>query len=122
MKSKENLFGAWAVLIGVVVAVILGVLQKYVLVTYSGWLYVLLAILGVIIGIVSVPNDSREAMTFLLATTVLVIVSSEGQQRLILIGDVGLLIVTILNALLTMFIPATIVVALKTVFSVASVK
>jgi hypothetical protein len=33
-----------------------------------------------------------------------------------------LLIVTILNALLTMFIPATIIVALKTVFSVASIK
>ncbi len=122
MKSRENLWGAWAVLLGVIVAVAFGVFQKTVLISYNQWIYLTLAILGTIIGIVSVGNDAKESMTFLLATVSLVIVSSMGQQRLILVGDVGILIVTILNALLTMFIPATIIVALKTVFSVASVK
>ena len=44
-----------------------------------------------------------------------------GQDNLILVGNVGIKIVVILNALLTMFIPATIIVALKTVFSVAKI-
>ena len=122
MKSRENLIGAYAVLSGVIAAIILGIFQKFILVSYSGWIYLLLAILGVIVGGVSVSNDSRESLVFLLATISLVIVSSEGQQRLLVVGDVGITIVVILNALLTMFIPATIVVALKTVFSVASVK
>jgi hypothetical protein len=123
MKSRENLIGAWAVLSGVIIAVILGIFQNKVLVSYNMWIYLLLAFLGVVIGFVSVStNDSKEAVIFLLATISLVIVSSEGQQRLVLVGEVGFLMVTILNALLTMFVPATIVVALKTVFSIASVK
>lgn len=123
MKSKENLIGAWAVLSGVIIAVILGIFQNKVLVSYNAWIYLLLAFLGVVIGVVSVStSDSKEAVIFLLATISLVIVSSEGQQRLVLVGEVGFLMVTILNALLTMFVPATIVVALKTVFSIASVR
>lgn len=122
MKSKENLFGAWMVLIGVVIAIILGIFQKYILFAYNVWIYIILAVLGIIIGVVSVSNDSREAVTFLFATLCLVIVSSEGQQRLIIIGEVGLLMVAILHALLIMFIPATIVVALKTLFAIASIK
>lgn len=122
MKSRENLLGAWAVLLGVVIAITLGIFQKTVLIAYEPWVYVILAVIGIIVGLMSVNADSRESTTFLLATVSLVIVSSMGQERLILIGNVGLFIVTILNALLTMFIPATIIVALKTVFSVASVK
>ena len=78
--------------------------------------------LGVIIGLMSGREDSKDSITFLLATTSLVIVSSMGQERLILVGETGLLIVTILNALVTMFIPATIIVAVKAVFSIASLK
>jgi len=122
MKSRENLVGAWAVLIGVIIAISLGVFQRTVLISYNAWVYVFLALLGVIIGIVSVSSDSKDGITFLLATVSLVIVASEGQQRLLVVGNVGILIVTILNALLTMFIPATIIVALKTLFSIASVR
>ena len=89
---------------------------------YGVWIYSLLAILGIFIGIVSVSNDSREAITFLLATVSLVIVSALGQERLIVIKDIGILIVVILNALLTLIIPATIIVAVKTLFSIASVR
>ena len=122
MKSKENLTGAWAVLIGVVIAIIFGIFQETILVSYTSWIYVLLASLGVIIGFVSVSSDSKDSVTFLLATVSLVIVCSIGQEKLALIGTFGLFMGTIFNTLLIMFIPATIVVALKTVFSVANVE
>ncbi|MEK6874102.1 MAG: hypothetical protein AABW91_04610 [Nanoarchaeota archaeon] len=122
MKSRENLVGAYAVLFGVIIAVVFGIFQRFILVSWIGWIYAVLALIGLLIGAISVSNDSKEAMTFLLATVSLVIVSAMGQERLILIGDIGLLIITILNALLTMFVPATIIVALKTVFSIASLK
>ena len=121
MKSKENLIGAWAVLTGVIIALIFGLFQQYVITSYKGAIYLTLAFIGVLIGLVGIRSDSSESTTSLFAIISLVIVSSMGQERLILFGEVGLVIVTILNALLTMFIPATIVVALKTVFSVARV-
>jgi len=121
MKSKENLIGAYVLLSGVIIALVLGTLQASTLTQYRDWVYILLAVLGVIVGFASVSNDSKEATTFLLASISLVIVSSMGQDNLILVGAMGVKIVVILNALLTMFIPATIVVALKTVFSVAKV-
>jgi len=121
MKSKENLFGAYAVLAGVVLALTLGFFQASFIQARQEWLYALLAIIGIIVGFASVSNDSRDATTFLLASISLVIVSSMGQDNLILLGEFGIKIVVILNALLTMFIPATIIVALKTVFSVARI-
>jgi hypothetical protein len=121
MKSKENLFGAYVLLAGVVLALILGFFQASFIGARQDWLYVVLAVLGIIVGAASVGNGSKEANTFLLASISLVIVSSMGQDNLILVGNMGVKIVVILNALLTMFIPATIVVALKTVFSVARV-
>ena len=120
MKSKENLIGAWAILVGVVVAIVAGIFQNEVLPQYNQWVYLLLAILGIIIGLVSVSGSSKETTTFLLATVSLVIVSSLGKSSLILASDIGGLIGTILNSLVIMFIPATIIVALKSVFSVAS--
>ena len=91
---------------------------------YFWWIVgsIILVILGVIIGFFSVRTDSQQQATvFLLATVSLVIVSSMGQERLIVIREIGIPLITILNALLTMFIPATIIVAVKTLFSVASV-
>ena len=120
MKSKENLIGAWAILVGVVVAIVAGIFQNEVLPQYNQWVYLLLAILGIIIGLVSVSGSSKETTTFLLATVSLVIVSSLGKSSLILASNIGGLIGTILNSLVIMFIPATIIVALKSVFSVAS--
>ena len=122
MKSKENLIGAWAVLIGVVAAISLIIFQETVLTSRNNWIYAMLAVLGVIVGLASITENSRDSVTFLLATMSLVIVSYMGRSSLTLVGDVGLFIVNILDALLTLFIPATIIVALKTVFSIASFK
>tara|TARA_Y100000310_G_C20306725_1_gene634302 strand:+ start:328 stop:696 length:369 start_codon:yes stop_codon:yes gene_type:complete len=121
MKSQENLFGAYAVLAGVVLALTLGFFQASFIQARQEWLYALLAIIGIVVGFASVGNDSKDATTFLLASISLVIVSAMGQDNLVLVGEFGVKIVVILNALLTMFIPATIIVALKTVFSVAKV-
>ncbi|HRZ85695.1 MAG TPA: hypothetical protein P5277_02845 [Candidatus Paceibacterota bacterium] len=121
MKSRENLLSAWALLVGVIMAIILAVLQ----ITFSPkpeWVYILLAVLGIIIGISTSMGDKENLMTFLLATTCLVIVSSMGQSAVTLTDEIKKIIGTILTALLTMFIPATIIIAVKTVFSAASVK
>jgi len=116
MKSQENLVGAYALLIGVIITVALGISQAI----FIDAVYAFLSIMGIVVGFASVGSDSKDATTFLLASVSLVIVSSLGQE-ILSIGKFGIMISVILDTLLIFFIPATIIVALKTVFSVARV-
>ena len=126
IKAQENSIGAWAFFIGVVLALIIGLSATIfaipTVVKYSAQIYGVLVILGLIIGFVGVSG--RDAQSFLWAGAVLVIVSRFGmdgvQGSLIGIG-VGDAVSSVFAALLAMFVPATIVVALKTVFSLARI-
>jgi len=126
IKSRENSVGAWAFLIGVILATLIGIstalIPVPILNTYSAAIYAILVILGIIIGFVNVaPKDSP---TFLIAGAVLVIVSKFGMDSVhgSLIGiGVGDFVVSVFGALLALFVPATIIVALKTVFSIAKI-
>ena len=68
--------------------------------------------------------EGKENQTFLIAGAIIVIVSKFGRESVIgsLIGlGLGDVVSSIFGALLILFIPATIIVALKTVFSIAKV-
>lgn len=126
LKSKENSIGAWAFLIGVILAIIIGISTTLfsipVLTTYSAQIYAILVILGLIVGFLNVTG--KDTQTFLWAGTALVIVSKFGMESVVgsLIGiGIGDAVASIFGALLVLFVPATIIVALKTVFSIANV-
>ena len=122
VKSKENLLGAYAFLVGVILAVIMGLLQKSITGSSASNIpYIILVILGVLVGSLNVGD--KDSMTFLFASVSLVIVSGFGQSALIYVASVPVLssLSAILAALLVMFIPATIIVSLKTVFSIAQI-
>jgi len=126
IKSKENSLGAWAFLLGVILAVIIGLSASLisipVLTTYNKAIYGILIILGLIVGFMNVTG--RDSEIFMLSGTVLVIVSKFGMDSVSgsLIGiGVGNIVTSVFGALLVLFVPATIVVALKTVFSIAKV-
>jgi len=122
IRSRENLIGAWAFLIGVVLAIIIGTFATFFGAgNISPTLLALLAVLGLVVGYFVAEKDVK---TFLLASVSLVVVSFAGIQGLVLSAalgqfDLNKFITTILGTLLFLFIPATIVVALKTVFSIA---
>jgi hypothetical protein len=126
IKSRENVLGAWSFLVGVILAIIIGTSTSLVsiplLTKYSAQLYGILVLLGLIVGFMNVGG--KDSQTFLIAGTVLVIVSRFGmesvQGSLIGIG-VGGAVSSIFGALLALFVPATIIVALKTVFSIANI-
>lgn len=127
LRSKENVLGAWSFLIGVILAVVIGIatvlLPFSALTKFSSIIYGILILLGIIIGFWNVPVG-RESQTFLIASAVLVIVSKFGMESISgsLIG-IGLddMVRSVFGALLVLFVPATIIAALKTVFSVANV-
>ena len=126
MKSKENSLGAWAFLIGVILAIIIGIVPSLIsipaLTNYSDMMWGILVILGLIVGFMNVT--SKDAQTFMIAGAILVIVSGFGMESVkgSLLG-IGIIdaVRTIFSALLALFVPATIIVALKTVFSIAKV-
>ena len=126
IKSRENNIGAWAFLIGVILAIIIGLATTLTPIPeftkYNSQIYVILAILGLIVGFMNVTG--KDSQTFLIAGAVLVIVSRFGMEGVSgsLIGfQIADAVKTIFGALLVLFAPATIVVALKTVFGIARV-
>jgi len=126
IKSRENTLGAWASLAGVILAVIIGISAKMLpipmIVKYSTQMYALLLILGMIVGYMN--SKTRDPQVFLYSSAILIIVSRFGMDSVTgsLIGyPIAETIKTVFSALTTLFVPATIVVALKTIFSISKI-
>jgi hypothetical protein len=106
-KKNSNFIGSWAFLIGFILALLFGLIG----VTESiAWL---LVVLGLVVGFMNVGG--KESQAFLMSGAVLVIVSALGGQAMSIIPLIG----EVLNAMLLLFIPATVIVALKSVFVMA---
>jgi uncharacterized membrane protein len=118
IRSRENLWGAWAFLIGVVLALVAGILSFG---SIHPIILGILAVLGLVIGFVNVSD--KDVNTFLITGVSLVIVSFAGIQGISgaeIIGiNIGKIIASTLGALLVLLVPATIVVAIKSLFSIA---
>ncbi|MBS3172494.1 hypothetical protein J4438_02865 [Candidatus Woesearchaeota archaeon] len=104
--AKNNKVGGWAFLIGVILAVVFGFFNS----TGMVWILVLL---GLLIGLFNI--DPKEIQTFLFAGTVLVIVGAFAGQTLSEIQYLQ----DIFSNLVALFGPATIIVAIKSLFGLA---
>lgn len=118
IRSRENLIGAWAFLFGIVLAVLVGLFAGE---RTNPLILGILALLGLVVGFFV---SEKNVQIFLLASVSLVIVSFAGIQGLVLSAavmgiNIGKIVASILGALLVLFVPSTIIVALKTVFSLA---
>lgn len=128
IRSHENSFGAWTFLIGVILAVVIGLgtssfLSITSLMQYSPQIYAVLVLLGLVVGF-SIKVSSRDSQTFLVAAAILVVVSKFGMESVTgsLIGiGIGDTVSSVFGALLALFVPATIIVALKTLFSITKI-
>ena len=115
--AKEKMIGAWGFMVGVVLAVIMGLFGFQ-----SSWAYILLVVLGLVIGFVNVTD--KDSINFLLASLALVIVGGLGNNTLIFISNISPILnvlSNVMSSLLVLFVPATVIVALKTVFSIARI-
>ena len=107
--AKNNALGAWAFLVGVILAIVLGALKL----TTAGAVSTVIVILGLVVGLLNIAD--KEVKDFLLAGAVLVIVSSLGKTTLSAVSIVS----SITDALVMLFVPALIVVSVKAIFSSA---
>jgi len=106
-KNGKTLLGSWAFLVGVILAIL------FMFLAVTSWLPWLLVVLGLIIGLLNITD--KEVQPFLMAGLILVLVSYFGGETLGTITYLGRL----MDNLLMLFVPATIVVALKSVFVLA---
>ncbi|MEK6926341.1 MAG: hypothetical protein AABW50_03625 [Nanoarchaeota archaeon] len=107
-KKQSNMWGSWAFLIGVILAVVFGLAG-----VMTSTLMIILVIIGLLVGLLNIGDE--EVQPFLMSGAVLIIAAAFGQQA---VGAISFL-ENILSALLIVFVPATIIVALKNVFSMA---
>jgi hypothetical protein len=107
---NKNLVGSWSFLIGIFLAMVLGLGFTGVYQTEILWAVFLL---GIVVGLLNIPVE--EISGFLTSGTVLVLVSFLGIQVGIF-DAVAPTITNMLKGILTLFVPATIIVALKAAF------
>ena len=101
--------GKWAFLLGVVLAIVFAFIGRM-----TPEVVAILVIIGLVVGLLSVGE--KEVQAFLLSGAVLIIASAFGQNAVRTFG----ILERILDALLVIFVPATIIVAIKNVFSIAT--
>lgn len=126
LRSRENSIGAWLFFVGVILAVVVGLstpsfLSIEEIAKFSKQIYAILVILGVSVGLV-IKMEEKDSKTFMMAGAVLVIVSKFGMESVTgsLIGiGIGDTVVSTFSALLALFVPATIVVSVRTVFGLS---
>jgi hypothetical protein len=113
LGGSANLLGSWSFLIGLVLAVLLGLGFTG---AYQSQMLWAVFLLGIVVGLLNITHG--ESSAFLRSGTVLVLVSFLGVQVGIFEG-VAVMISNILKGILTLFVPATIIVALRAVFGLA---
>lgn len=113
-SSTMDKVGSWAFIIGVLVALIIGIFSFG---GFNATLVSILIVLGIIVGLLNVT--SHETSGFLIAAVSLVIVAALGGNVLGAIAVVGPYLAAVLNALMTFVIPATIIVALRAIAALA---
>lgn len=120
--ARENVIGAWAFLVGIIISLLVGIVRLFF--SEAGIDPIIILMLGALGVLMSYFVSEKDVNTFLLASVSLVIVSYAGisglvVQAAVLGVDLGRAVSSILGTLLVMFVPATIIVALKTVFAIA---
>ncbi len=114
----DKKIGEISFVLGVVLAVILGLIGNY-LGTLEPWLISLLILLGLIVGFVNIGGKETKDFVWMAVALVLVIYAGGASGTLTTILYIGEYLSGILNAIMAFVVPATVVVALKEIYSLA---
>lgn len=116
----EKKIGSWSFIIGVILALVLGLASSALQLSTISILKSVLIILGLIVGFLNVAG--KETKEYLLAATVLVIIAGVGASASLTLSSVELIgkyLNDIFSHLLLFVIPATIIVALKEIYYIS---
>ncbi len=111
----DQKIGSWAFIIGVVIAIIAGILGVSVFGDFATWLPLLFVILGIIIGLLNIAD--KEINHFLVAVIALLVA---GAVNWAVIPVVGTWLAGIFSNIATLMAPAAVIVGIKVVWNMAS--
>ena len=100
--------GHWAFIVGIIIAIIAGLVPAWQTPTIT-WV---LVILGLVVGLLNIT--AKETIEFLVAAIALLVIGSAGA-----IPALGTIILSILANIVAFVAPAALVVALKSIYSLA---
>lgn len=109
--------GAWAFILGVVIAIIAGLAASALDAITAGYITLVLVILGLIVGLLNI--EDKQVTGFLIAAIALIAV---GTANLSAIPYVGLYLSVMVINIAAFVAPAALVVALKEVYDIAKGK
>ncbi len=115
MAKKQSSVGNWAFLLGVLIAIIVGIFGNV-----FSWVGLVLLVLGLIVGFMNIKT--REVTGFLIASIALLAVSSAAGLTEIdmLLPSIGTYVASIVSALVAFVAPAALVIALKEIYMIAA--
>ncbi len=115
-KKVVNKLIAYAFTIGVVVALVLGLISAWVQ-PYVPVLTSLLILAGIVVGFFNIaPNETRD---YILFVTAMVIVISFGGNILGNVQVIGPYLTSVLSSILAFILPSVIIVGIKAVINLA---
>lgn len=122
---KNEKYGEWAFLLGVILALIVGLFSAQ-LTEYKVYLVGVLAVLGIIVGLLNIKE--KETNTFLIAAIALLMVSSSwgpitsmletalGEQ----VDFISMWLADFFSALVAFVAPAALIIAIKAIYDLAT--
>lgn len=114
--AEGSKMGQWAFIVGVGIAIVIGLFSSNLSGNFQGWLVLLLVVLGLVVGLLNVTE--KETTPFLIAAAALLITGT-SQATLIVIPTIGIYLGAIVQNIAVFVTPAAIVVALKAIQSLA---
>lgn len=112
MAKQQNMVGSWSFLVGIVLAILVGL---GVGVSLTPTVTAVLALLGLIVGLLAV--SSKDVEPFIMATVVVLLAAFVGKEVLSVVTLVNL--GSVLDAIVALMVPAAVIVALKEAFAIA---
>jgi hypothetical protein len=109
MGKILGIIGFWAFIIGLIIAVVCGIILPQ-----NTAIIVVLIILGIIIGLLNI--NAKETMLFLVATIALIVVGNVFAPLTML--GIGKILGSILSYVATLMAPAAIIAAIKALWAV----
>lgn len=111
----DQKYGSWAFIIGVVIAIIAGLLGTGIFGGFSMYLPLVFVILGIVIGLLNISD--KEITTFLVAVIALL---AAGGVNWTVIPFVGGFLEGVFAYIASLMAPAAVIVGIKAVWNLAS--
>jgi hypothetical protein len=110
----DQKIGSWAFIIGVVLAILIGLLGSTVFGSFAQWLPVLFIILGFVVGFLNISD--KETTGFLVAVIALLVAGGINWTS---IPTLGTYLASIFANIASLLAPAAVIVGLKAVWNLA---